>query len=606
MMISNEQQPPVATPAIDSTTNTTTNSHNNATLTSVSQMFDGKSIFITGASGFIGRVLLEKLLRTYQGIEKIYILMRVKRNMKPYDRLHKQLLQAPIFDRIKSMKNCEQLLSKIIVVSGDIAEPNLGISESNMQMLLNDPTLAVVFHSAATIKFDEPLKVSIQLNLVATKTVIELCRRLPNLLGLCHVSTAYVNSDMKQNENIEEKMYPMRENPEQMIRLSELMDENLMQTLKMKLVDQRPNTYTYTKALAEHLIALEASDLPVAIVRPSIVVASWKEPVAGWIDNLNGPTGLILAIGKGLIRSMHAKRDCKADIIPVDIVVNTMIASVYYAAKTKGSLKSSIDERQKKVIGSSTNGLIATSATDNNNHLADSLPITTIINGKQQKSSLDPICESPHQGHEMVRQNGEHQTKIPNSNSLAKVADGAGSGGGLVDRNNYHNSMKAGSRKLQTQQTIPIFHCNSGHIQPVTWGGMEDLLFPVIRKYPSCMVIRYPFGSFKSNKYHDFITRLFVHYLPALLIDLICIASGRKNLLGGKESNWQLLSLYSKLHGATGALTHFCTTNYNFDSSNWKKLRSILTNEKDRRELYMDIDRLDWVKFWESYVLGAR
>jgi hypothetical protein len=43
---------------------------------------------------------------------------------------------------------------------------------------------------------------------------------------------------------------------------------------------------------------LQAADLPLAIVRPSIVVAAWKEPVPGWIDNLNGPTGK-LAQGQG-------------------------------------------------------------------------------------------------------------------------------------------------------------------------------------------------------------------------------------------------------------------------------------------------------------------
>lgn len=56
------------------------------------------------------------------------------------------------------------------------------------------------------------------------------------------------------------------------------MDDELVSSLLPKLLGERPNTYTYTKALAEYLLQQEAGDINVAIVRPSIVGASWKEP----------------------------------------------------------------------------------------------------------------------------------------------------------------------------------------------------------------------------------------------------------------------------------------------------------------------------------------
>lgn len=56
------------------------------------------------------------------------------------------------------------------------------------------------------------------------------------------------------------------------------MDDELVSALTPKLIGKRPNTYTYTKALAEYLVQQEAGDLNVAIIRPSIVGASWKEP----------------------------------------------------------------------------------------------------------------------------------------------------------------------------------------------------------------------------------------------------------------------------------------------------------------------------------------
>jgi nucleoside-diphosphate-sugar epimerase len=59
----------------------------------------------------------------------------------------------------------------------------------------------------------------------------------------------------------------------------------------VRLVGKRPNTYTYTKALAEHLLLEECGSIPLAIVRPTIVTAALREPIPGWVDNLNGPTG---------------------------------------------------------------------------------------------------------------------------------------------------------------------------------------------------------------------------------------------------------------------------------------------------------------------------
>lgn len=53
----------------------------------------------------------------------------------------------------------------------------------------------------------------------------------------------------------------------------------MIESITPKLLGEKPNTYTYTKQLAESLLIHEGSDLPLAIVRPSIVTAAWREPV---------------------------------------------------------------------------------------------------------------------------------------------------------------------------------------------------------------------------------------------------------------------------------------------------------------------------------------
>jgi len=99
-----------------------------------------------------------------------------------------------------------------------------------------------------------------------------------------------------------------------------------------KLINDRPNTYTYTKALAEYVISQEVKYLPLAIIRPSIVGSSWREPIPGWIDNYNGPSGLLVAMGKGMLHIVLGNINAVADIVPVDVCVNMMITVAWHTA----------------------------------------------------------------------------------------------------------------------------------------------------------------------------------------------------------------------------------------------------------------------------------
>ena len=58
------------------------------------------------------------------------------------------------------------------------------------------------------------------------------------------------------------------------------------------IIGERPNTYSFTKAITEQMIKDDRGDLPISIVRPSIVVGAVSEPLPGWVDNINGPTSV--------------------------------------------------------------------------------------------------------------------------------------------------------------------------------------------------------------------------------------------------------------------------------------------------------------------------
>ncbi|XP_017148612.1 putative fatty acyl-CoA reductase CG5065 [Drosophila miranda] len=295
----------------------------------VGQFFAGRSVFITGGTGFMGKVLVEKLLRSCPDIRNIYLLIRPKRGQEVSARLT-ELLNAPLFESLRREKPKE--LSKVIPISGDITSEELGISEKDQNLLCRN--VSIVFHSAATVKFDEKLKLSVTINMLGTKRLVELCHRMMSLDALIHVSTAYCNCD---RTDVEEVIYERPYNPDDIISLINWLPEDILDQLTPRLIGKRPNTYTFTKALAEHMLLKEAGNLPVAIVRPSIVTASLNEPFAGWVDNFNGPTGLVSALAKGMFRTMMCEKNYVADMVPVDIVINLMIAAAWRTATHKSN-----------------------------------------------------------------------------------------------------------------------------------------------------------------------------------------------------------------------------------------------------------------------------
>ncbi len=74
------------------------------------------------------------------------------------------------------------------------------------------------------------------------------------------------------------------------------MDDRQLDALTPFLLEGRPNTYTYTKALAEYFLVNEAKGLPLAIYRPSIVGGAYREPYPGWVDCIHRPSGLFVAV----------------------------------------------------------------------------------------------------------------------------------------------------------------------------------------------------------------------------------------------------------------------------------------------------------------------
>ncbi|CAK1540756.1 unnamed protein product [Leptosia nina] len=102
---------------------------------SVADFYAGKCVFITGSTGFLGKVLLEKILYSCPEIEKIYILLRGKKGLGISERLQ-QILELPIFTRLK--RDRPKDLEKIYPVAGNIDEDGLGLSKEDHQLLIDE------------------------------------------------------------------------------------------------------------------------------------------------------------------------------------------------------------------------------------------------------------------------------------------------------------------------------------------------------------------------------------------------------------------------------------------------------------------------------------
>ncbi|KAH7969110.1 hypothetical protein HPB52_014706 [Rhipicephalus sanguineus] len=177
-----------------------------------------------------------------------------------------------MFQRLKQEQ--PGALEKVTAIAGDLSQPGLGLSESDRDTLVNN--VSVVFHSGATVNFDEPLRNAFELNVLGTRRLLEICRQMPNICALVHVSTAYCNCD---KSDADEVINPPSENILNFFQDYAASTVTGSTATKKECLFGHPNTYTLTKNIAESLLLEERGKVPVVIVRPSIVTAALSEPV---------------------------------------------------------------------------------------------------------------------------------------------------------------------------------------------------------------------------------------------------------------------------------------------------------------------------------------
>ncbi|KAI8422632.1 hypothetical protein MSG28_006412 [Choristoneura fumiferana] len=256
--------------------------------TPITEFYAGKSVFITGSTGFLGTLLLGKLLTTCP-IKRVYVLIKPKKGKNVSERLT-ELLKSMVFDEVR--KSNISALENIIPIIGDITQANLGMSKE--YILLLNREIQVVFHSAANIDMSAKLTDTINVNTKGTAELVRLCKGMQQLQAFVYVSTAYSNC----NRNlVDERVYEPVTSIDAVYEIYEKLDK-------------------VENALYLHNL---------------IVVSPIKTPLPGWAANWNSVNKVASAISQGVVRCYYGIYDVPFDIVPGDQVVNLLIAAAWDA-----------------------------------------------------------------------------------------------------------------------------------------------------------------------------------------------------------------------------------------------------------------------------------
>ncbi|KDP42371.1 hypothetical protein JCGZ_01947 [Jatropha curcas] len=319
---------------------------------SILQFLENKNILITGATGFLAKIMVEKILRVQPNVQKLYLLLRAADAKSASQRFHNEIIGKDLFRVLKEKcgANLNSFINeKIVLLTGDISyDEDLGVKESSLREEMWKE-LDVIVNLAATTNFDERYDVALEVNTIGAKHVMCFANKCVKLKVLIHVSTAYVSGEKSglilenpfgNGETLngvsgldideEKKLVDLK--------LDELQSQGATpQAIKEAMKDmgiQRakvygwPNTYVFTKAMGEMLVGHLKGNLSVVIVRPTIVTSTYKEPFPGWVEGVRTIDSLAVGYAKGRLTCFLGDINGIVDVIPGDMVVNAIIVAM--------------------------------------------------------------------------------------------------------------------------------------------------------------------------------------------------------------------------------------------------------------------------------------
>jgi len=320
-------------------------------------------VLITGATGFVGQALLERLLAS-QPQTTISVLVRPRATVTAQARVD-NLVRKSVFKPWR-----EEIGEQSV---RDIVRDRVRVVDGPLESLAGLPgDLDVVLHRASAVSFDPPIDKAFETNVGGATGLYGALLAAGTDPHVVHISTVYVAGSRK-GIAIESRLdhsvdwqveqaaaHAARERVEFSSRRPEAL-RAFVNKARARLGKVGPRTvaeasevarkewvesqlvewgraraeslgwtdvYTFTKALGERVAEEQwgANGHRLSIVRPSIIESSLHHPYPGWIDGFKVADPLILAYGRGQLPDFPALPDSVLDIIPVDFVVNAVLA----------------------------------------------------------------------------------------------------------------------------------------------------------------------------------------------------------------------------------------------------------------------------------------
>src|SRR5271156_3516139 len=339
-----------------------------STMPPLEQIFRGRRILLTGATGFLGKVFLAVLLRWHPELDRVCLLIRGDRRSSN-GRFRREILDSPVFGPLREHlgdRFDRYIEEKIVIVPGDITNSGLLADDATP---FKPGTLDAVVHSAGLVNFEAALEKAIEVNTTGVANVIEFCRKLG--AAMVHVSTCYVagaadghryeddipedwSPDGRKSFRLEREIRDalaaierVQAESRDQLRHAEFRGDDTeadapresgVEHRRKQWVEERlkevgreraqtwgwPNTYSYTKSRGEQLVLAHRDTLNVTVVRPAIIESALRDPFPGWNQGVNTSAPLTYLAGRGY-RFYPAKAELVLDVIPVDLAAHAMI-----------------------------------------------------------------------------------------------------------------------------------------------------------------------------------------------------------------------------------------------------------------------------------------